>query len=201
MGKVNLLVGGLAAATLILTMSCVSKDYTVTETYYETELRQESYVVSERYVTEELCEKSEVLFEGYTSVPEHPNPKPGYVVLFSIERSDAILSGIFEGPMGTFHIRTSHHPPAGKMIYEDRGGGGTFEISPSPGDYYAAFLGHYATGGGKWYLVLTLEWTELQEVIKHREVTKYHEVPVQVEKQRTVTKTEKVPFWELLFSE
>jgi len=33
-----------------------------------------------------------------------------------------------------------------------------------------------------------------------REVTKYREVPYQVEKQRTITKTEKIPFWEAILS-
>ena len=34
-----------------------------------------------------------------------------------------------------------------------------------------------------------------------REATKYRDVPVQVEKQRTVTETRQVPFWQAIFGE
>jgi len=37
------------------------------------------------------------------------------------------------------------------------------------------------------YLNLKLRWTEPGKVTKYREVTKYRDVPVTIEKQRTVT--------------
>lgn len=43
----------------------------------------------------------------------------------------------------------------------------------------------------------TYEWTDVE--IETKEVTEYREVPVEVEKQRTVTKYEKVSMWQLLF--
>jgi len=178
------------ACSLVLTTSCVSKEYSVTETYYETEMRQESYVVTERYVTEQLVQKSEVLFEGDCYVVE--------AVLFTINRSDATLLGTFEGPPGAFRIFTSHHPPAGKMKYESLGGRGTFDISLGPGEYHTAFSPHPGMEGGMYHLRLTLVWTELEEATEQKQATKYREVPVQVEKQRTVVETRKVPIWELI---
>ena len=42
---------------------------------------------------------------------------------------------------------------------------------------------------------------ERVQLIWFDEVTKERQVPYQVEKQRTVIQTEKVPFWEVLFGE
>jgi len=58
-------------------------------------------------------------------------------------------------------------------------------------------LGRYAR------LSMALTWNETTttttEQAKYREVTKYREVPVQVEKQRTVTNYERVSILGLLF--
>lgn len=43
----------------------------------------------------------------------------------------------------------------------------------------------------------TYEWDDVE--LETRQLTKYHEVPVEVEKQRVVTKYEKTSMWELLF--
>jgi len=42
-------------------------------------------------------------------------------------------------------------------------------------------------------------WDDVE--VATRDVTKYRDVPVQVEKQRTVTETKKVPFWEAIFDQ
>lgn len=46
------------------------------------------------------------------------------------------------------------------------------------------------------YIQLAYEWDDVE--FETKEVTKYREVPVEVEKQRTVTKYEKVSMWKLL---
>ena len=38
-----------------------------------------------------------------------------------------------------------------------------------------------------------------EKVTKQREITKYKEVPVNVEKQRTVTESKKVSLWQIIF--
>ncbi|MBM3143057.1 MAG: hypothetical protein FJ005_08500 [Chloroflexi bacterium] len=51
----------------------------------------------------------------------------------------------------------------------------------------------------------SVELTWSDDIIEKREITKVrqvpYEVPVQVEKQRTVMQTKKVPFWEVIFGE
>ena len=70
-----LLIAGIIVSFLPLKTSPVE----VTETYYETEIRQEPYVANEPYVTVEMQEKSEVIFEGFRlTVPL------GVVITFSI---------------------------------------------------------------------------------------------------------------------
>jgi hypothetical protein len=49
------------------------------------------------------------------------------------------------------------------------------------------------------YAVKNVELVWADDIIEPRTVTKERQVPVQVEKQRTVTTTEKVPFWEAVF--
>lgn len=177
----------LAGLVLVLATSCVTREYEVTETYYETEMRQESYVVSAPYVSKELAEKTETLYDGTPySVPH------GIRVPFSITKPDTKLLGSFELPAsGGFYIYAS----AGRIVYEQLGKRGNIDISLPKGEY-EALLRERVTWNERVNLRLTLKWTELEEVTKYRDVTKYRQVPVQVEKQRTVTETEEVPFWE-----
>ena len=51
------------------------------------------------------------------------------------------------------------------------------------------------------YLTMSIDYVWDDVEIGTREVTKYRDVPVQVEKQRTVTETRQVPFWEATFGE
>lgn len=166
--------------------------YQSIETYYDTEMKREPYVADERYVTEELREKSETLFDGSPySVPS------GINIPVSIDKANAQLVGSFELPApGGFYIYSS----SGRIIYEKLGKRGTFEISLPEGEY-EALLRENVMWGEQVYLRLIVKWTELEEVTKYTKVTKYREVPVQVEKQRTVTKYRKASLWKLLFGD
>ena len=164
--------------------------YQTIETYYETEMKRESYVVNEPYVTEELREKSKIIFDGLCVVV----PK-GVDIPVDIDKPNTLLVGSFENPIpGAFRIYSS----AGHIIYEELGAQGTFEIPLPEGKYKAQFR-ESVMWGKQVYIRLTMEWTELEEVTKYKEVTKYREVPVEVEKQRTVTKYEKVSIWGSIF--
>jgi hypothetical protein len=49
-------------------------------------------------------------------------------------------------------------------------------------------------------IYLALQRSEVKQVTQYREVTYYRDVPVQVEKQRTITAQEKISLWKYLFS-
>ena len=163
--------------------------YQTTETYYDTEMKRESYVVDEPYVTEELREKSETIFDGIRIVV------PGGVdIYFYVDKPDVRLAARFECPIpGGFYVYSS----SGRIIYEELGAQGAFEIPLPEGKYKARFR-ESAMWGEQVYIRLAIKWTEIEEVTVHKEVTEYREVPMQVEKQRTVTRYEKVSIWEWL---
>ena len=172
---------------LLLPLKTVSTE--ISETYYVTEMRQETSTVNEPYVIEEMREKSETIFDGYSlAVPN------GIDIPFYIDKPDAQLIGRFEVPTtGGFYIYSS-----GRIIYEELGSQGAFEIALSEGKYMAR-LRESTMWGEECYVKLVIKWTELEKETKYRETIEYREVPVQVEKQRAVTKHEKVSIWEWLF--
>lgn len=175
---------------IIFTIPFSTASYDITETYYDTEIKQESYVVKEPYITKELIDKQETIFN------DRPYSAPfGTNVPLSITKSNAELIGHFELP-GSGGIRI--HSPSGKIIYEQLGQRGDFQVSLPKGEY-TAVLRDSMVWGKPVYLSLILKWTEPGEVTKYREITKNREVPVQVEKQRSVTRYKKASLWELIF--
>jgi len=166
--------------------------YQTLETYYETEMQQESYIVSEPYVTEESHEKSEVIFDGF----EYVVPS-GVNIYFRVNRPNTRVVGSFENPIpGGFYI----YSPSGRVIYEKLGDRGTFEIPLLEGKYRAQFR-EDVMWSEQVYIKLSLKWAELEQVTRYKEVIKYREVPVQVEKKRTVTEYKKVSMWKYIFDD
>lgn len=165
--------------------------YQTVETYYETEMETESYVVKEPYVTEEMLEKSTVFFNGFgIVVPD------GFDIPFFIDKPNAQLAVTFHNPFpGGLYIYS-----AGRIIYEKLGNQGTFEIPLPEGTYKAKFRENLMWGE-QVYVRLVVKWTELEEVTRYKERTEYREVPVEVEKQRTVTTYQKVSIWELILGD
>ena len=164
--------------------------YETVETYYETVVKQEPYLVKESYIVKELIDKQETIFDGTPfSVPY------GISVPLSITKSYAQLIGHFELP-GSGGIRI--YLPSGKTLYELLGQRGDFQISLPKGEY-TVILRDSMVWGQPVYLSLIVKWTELGDVTKYREVTKNRDVPVQVEKQRTITRYRKASLWELIF--
>ena len=161
------------------------------ETYVESEIRKETYVVKEPYVEKELRTKSVVFFDGYrTVVPS------GVDVPFSIDKPNALLVGEFNCSIpGGFYVYTTTN----RIVYEMLGSQGTFRISLLPGNYKARFREN-VMWGGQVYMRVVMEWTEVEEVTKYTEIVQHREVPIQTEKQRVITTTEKKSIWQLIFS-
>jgi hypothetical protein len=160
------------------------------ETYYTTEMKQEAYSVSEPYVTEEVSKKNEVFADGfYKVVPS------GIIIQFNIDKPDARLVGKFENPIpGSFSIITSPN----RILWETFGTQGDIDLPLSQGQYLARFREN-VMWGEDCYIYLAMEWTETQQVNKYVETIKYREVPIQIEKQRTITKEDRISIWEQIF--
>ncbi len=178
----------LIAIVFALPLKTISTE--TTETYYVTEMKQEAYTVSEPYLTEETQEKTVVFSDGfYKVVPS------GITIPFNIDKPDAQLVGKFENPVsGSFIIITTPR----RIIFETYGSRGDINLLLPPGQYLARFQ-ESVMWGEDCYIYLAVKWTETQQVTKYNELTKYREVPVQVEKQRTIVKKEGISIWQQIF--
>jgi len=164
-----------------------------TVTYYEEEMQQEPYTVREEIVREEPRQKSEVIFDGYRiSVPA------GIEFPFTIDKPNTTLTGSYRCSIpASFHLidaTTSH------ILEEILGTQSSFEFQLPVGEYRAR-----VRENKQWdieiYIRLALEWTEMEEVTEYKEITKYRDVPVRVEKQRTVITEKKVSWWAFVFGD
>jgi hypothetical protein len=178
----------LIAIVFALPLKVISTE--TTETYYVTEMKQEAYTVSEPYLTEEVNEKIEVFADGfYKVIPS------GITIPFNIDKTNAQLVGRFENPIsGSFIIITTPR----RIIFETSGSRGDINLPLSPGQYLARFQ-ESVMWGEDCYIYLAVKWTEAQQVTKYNEITKYREVPVQVEKQRTIIKKDRISIWKQIF--
>jgi hypothetical protein len=252
MKKLILLFSFVIIISLVFTVSCVSKEVQVTETYYETEYKTE-------YKTETYTETEDVVVstsEGQTFLMPVSQWQAGiylkaagsgigmtYYYGYEIDgnehtRSEVVIkeSSAVPGYIGVWDLAGVGQIPAIPLH------GGPRELSASgsgvtqypdeqewfgnlnailtdskrvlkfqPLDTNAGSEISFDAEGIKEFAILVnslnknalqsvkLVWSE--DVIEKRTMTKErqvpYQVPVQVEKQRTVTKTEKVPFWEV----
>ena len=188
------LVGGIITAFVLiaiifaLPLKVISTE--TTETYYVTEMKQETYSESEPYVAEEVYEKTEVFADGfYTVIPS------GIIIPFNIDKRDAQLIGKFENSIpGSFVIITA----ANRIMWEKFGNRGSIDLPLAQGQYRARFQENIMWGEDC-YIYLAMEWTETRQVTKYKEITQYREAPVQVEKQRTIIKQNRISIWEQIF--
>jgi len=241
--------------SLVFTVSCVSKEVPVTETYYETEYKTE-------YRTETYTDTEDMVIdtsEGQT----YPSPVTKWQtnIYFKAEGSGTGMTYYYG-----YEIDTSKHtrsqvkitlPPMveGHIGVYDLTGVGQIsnmpttlakwrDTNPKTGEMFMtpeeqtwfdklnAILTNpervlvfqpmiagtgdeisFDTKGVKEFAILANTWNVhaiisvklvwSDDIIEKRTVTKErqvpYEVPVQVEKQRTVMQTKKVPFWEAIF--
>ncbi|MCJ7653758.1 MAG: hypothetical protein MUO97_00390, partial [Dehalococcoidia bacterium] len=242
MGKSSLFVSMVVAISLVFTVSCVSKEVPVTETYYETEYRTETYTeIGEEhreFLTPKTSRGAPIYFkalwgEVITGI---------YCTGFEIDTAGypkskvrLILSSVTVGnwAIGIYDLtgvgQIPQYPPLGPAQWDpDLWEGTKYLGSPAQQEWLANFstiimdprryiyattsdlhtgrdivvditgaeelmiFTHSALGLGPASSVI-----ERVQLIWFDEVTKERQVPSQVEKQRTVTQTKKVPIWEV----
>jgi len=257
-GKSSLFLGMVVAIFLVFTVSCVSKEVPVTETYYyeteyKTEYKTESYTETEDVVvrtsegkTYPTCinkwsagiyfkaggagtgmtyyygyeidtskhTRSQVkitlssMAQGHigaydlTGIGQIPNmpttlakwrevdPKTGELSLTPGEQAwfDS-LNAIVTNPERVLNSQSMGTGPVGEISFDAKGIE-EFAILANTFNVYAVSS-------------VQLVWSD--DIIEKRTVTKErqvpYQVPVQVEKQRTVMQTKKLPFWEVIFGE
>ncbi|MBC8274052.1 MAG: hypothetical protein H8E40_03695 [Chloroflexi bacterium] len=257
MKKLNALAGLFLVSLLVFVVSCVTKEYQVTQPYYETEMRQEAYTVTEEYETEvqhsnniyqarmQLAradlsglilhlEGDELIFWTCTSIdldnwctraysswcnpyrdkgddaaqaawnakenaPEGRQPLTGQNGQITIQIENVGATGgisLYSLSLGTPLYKAHSYLPIAHTSSNQI----QFSLDKAftLGDY--AMIVITCPEFGAFRLVsMDYIWDELE--VTTREVTKYRDVPVQVEKQRTVTETRQVPFWEAIFGE
>ena len=246
MGKSSLFVSMVVAISLVFTVSCVTKEVPVTETYYETEYRTESYIeVGEEqreYLTPKWTRYANVYlmilewaeagagsyFDGYEISTAKLSKSQVKLILTNLSQSSpwgiqvTNLTGV-----GRLSTPPPRDPLQEKVVYENGVRKITsvpeFEewldnlnaITTDPKHHISFTRSDEHTGrdiivdvtGVEEFMVqtciplLTSPIIEKVQLTWSEEVTKERQVPYQVEKQRTVIQTEKVPFWEVLFGE
>lgn len=189
----------------------------VVENYTETEYKEEAYTESEPYTTQVTTEvtesKSETLYDG-SLVELWRRVMPdrwGTEVYFNIDligRSNPVVSGSWEiGEVSnTFYVTVTD--PGFTQVYKHWGVQGAaqsddFEFIPKlSGMYVMRFSTDYIRLVKYARLKMVFKWDEVvtktTERTESKQVTKYRQVPVEVTKQRTVTKYERISIWRSL---
>jgi hypothetical protein len=188
----------------------------VVETYTDTDYKQEAYTESEPYeVTGDSIEKKSETFYADTLIELGRRVIPdrwGTEVYFTIDlkgKSNPVVSGSWEVEDFPHAFYVTITDPGFNFVYQYKGSevatqSDDFQFMPEfSGTYLMRFSTDYVRLEKYARLDLVLTWNETSTTTagstEYREVTKYREVPVQVEKQRTVTKYERVSIWGLLF--
>ena len=202
---------------IVFAIPFVESPVQVTETYTETEYQEEAYTESEPYTTQVTTEvterKSETLYNG-TLVELWRRVMPdrwGTEVYFDLDligKSNPIVTGSWEiGEVSNiFYVTVTE--PGFTQVYKYLGVHGAaqsdnFEFIPT---FSGMYLMRFSTDQVRLVkyarLTMVFNWDEVATKTtartEYREITKYRQVPVEVEKQRTVTQYEKISIWEAL---
>jgi hypothetical protein len=202
---------------LLFAIPLVEVPVQVVENYTETEYKDEAYTESEPYTTQVTTEvtesKSETLYDGSLVELWHrvmPD-RWGTEVYFSLDltgKSNPVVSGSWEidDVFNTFYVTITD--PGFTHVYKYLGSQSTaqsddFEFTPKlSGIYVMRFSTDYIRLIKYARLTMVFKWdeitTETTEHTDYNQVTKHHQVPVKVTKQRTVTKYERVSVWRFL---
>jgi hypothetical protein len=156
----------------------------------DTEKVIESYTELEPYIAYNDNNSTEILINGFYKVV--PN---GTIVPFTIENTNSRVIGHFENSIpGRFAILGI----GDRVIWETMGSRDIIDLPLKPGEYKAMFK-EDVMWGEDCYIFMTVQWGESEPVIEYKEVTKYHEVEIPVEKQDTVEKEVRISTWNYLF--
>ncbi len=212
------LVSIIVVICIVFAIPFVNKPVQVVETYTDTEYKEEPYTESEPYTTQVTAEvtesKSKTLYDG-TLVELGRRALPdrwGTEVYFNLDvigKSNPVVSGSWEiaDVSNTFYVTIID--PGFTQVYKYWGvqgaaQAGDFEFIPKlSGMYVMRFSTDYVRLVKYGRVTMVFKWDEVAakttERTEYKEVTKYRQVPVEVTKERTVTKYEKVSAWKLLF--
>jgi hypothetical protein len=186
--------GGLAVVVILvsivfaLPLKTVTEEWT--ETYYATEMKKEAYTVTEPFTSDQAQVKEKVLINGYYGVLPG-----GTSVPFYIERPSAQVQGRFENIIpGGFTITGIGN----RIIWERLAGRGSFDLALPQGWYQANFR-EDILWGEQVYIYLVTKWTEQEKTVVYNTVTRYRDVPVQVEKRKVSQEQRKVSIWQDIF--
>jgi hypothetical protein len=212
------LISVIVVACIFFAFPIVKVPVEVVETYTETEYKEEAYTELESYTVPATGEvtggESEVFYDdALIELWQRVMPdRWGTEVYFTIDLSGKLnptVSGSWKIEDVSESYYVSVTDPGFNLVYKYLGAEGAVQaddfmfVPKYSGTYVIRFstncvrLRKYAS------LTLTLHWgeaaTEANGTTEYREVTKYRNVPVEVTKQRTVTKYEKNSVWGLLF--
>ena len=180
---------GLIIQIILLNLPIFTLSTETLEPYYVTETSYQPYTSTEYVVTETSIQKNMVIADGYyTVVPS------GVIVPFLIDKPGSRLTGIFENTIpGSFLIyNSSNH-----IIWEKIGSRGNIDLILPPGNYKAKFQENLMWGEDV-YIYLAIGWNEIEQGTTAQKISRYHEVPVVVSKERMVLKEDKYSIWELI---
>jgi hypothetical protein len=251
MKRLSLFLGILIIISLVFTVSCVTKEIPVTETYYETEYKTETYTETENVVVKTLEEKVRLdpVDRWQTNLYFLPGgASPGKLAFPSVYELTyyygyEITSAEHSRSRVEINFYSSALRQEGEIRVIDLTGAGQIPHKPEPpmrafitetwgqkwlddlnavitnperimGDFLtgtdevknqiifdAAGVTAFAILANTWnsYAIRNVELIWSDDTIEPKTVTKERQVPVQVEKQRTVTTIEKIPVWEAVF--
>lgn len=252
MKRLSLFIGMLTTISLVFTVSCVTKEVPVIETYYETEYETETYSETENVIVTTL-EGKEYLYPiakwqtnlyfppGEASAAQLTFPSVykltyyyGYEIntaehsriQVEINVSPAALQK--EGEIrvidltGIGQMPNKPDPPIRKFITETwgkkwlddlnvvvtnheriLGALNTESEAENQIIFDASGITDFAIFANTWslYAIKNVKLNWYDDTFEQKTVIKERKVPIQVEKQRTVMTTKRVPIWEVVFGE
>lgn len=161
-----------------------------TEKYIDTEMRQEPYTVQESYQETEPYlateTKTSTIYDSYVSTG-------GWSYSFNVNQPGTTVRVSMPG--GTYSNPYYYYRPY--IFYTDN-------VTPIPYppyyfDYWWRDTGYYGRNKITIQISYPEEVTKYRTVTKTRDVIKYREVPVQVEKERVTTSLVQMSIWQYLF--
>jgi hypothetical protein len=156
----------------------------VTEQYWDTEMKKQPYTVTESYTEEEPYKVTETRTTTIYDAYVYP---ASWSYTFTVDKPGTI----------TVSIEGYTYPyPVYYYIRCPDSDGTDCRVWPY-------FYHDWYWGSGQAHAVIKMSYpeevTKLRTVTKSREVTRYHEVPTPVLKEKTVTKEVKMSIWAYLF--
>ena len=152
----------------------------VTQTYWDTEMKNEPYTVQEAYTATEpytaLETRTDTVYDTYVS-------SSNWSYTFDVTRANSTVSVNFQG--------YSSYPQYYFWSSDNR-----TVLNP-----FRYFWDGYNNNRAVIKVSYPEEVTKYRTVTKYRDVVKYREVPTQVQKERRITQYVKMSLWSYLFFE